>query len=139
MMNYRRVSGKLGISRTSSNIGEDYINIEVKDEKSGVRVVTCQVALADFAEAVTGVFGVPMEMKVAEDVSKVGKRKEVATFHIPNPEGSKGGEVAFYDRMTERAKEFEIDGWKYEHRPHNSRRQSPQKYAGLFLRYVDEE
>ncbi|UBM12698.1 hypothetical protein [Cupriavidus metallidurans] len=80
-MEERVLKGELSISRPSRGDMRDVIEIQVKDEGSGVRFLTVVVDPAVFALALTGLSGQEVELEV-KGLDVVGKTKERRTASL---------------------------------------------------------
>lgn len=106
----KQLTGTLSISRTSSNRPLDRpIKITLEDELSRCRVVQIELTLADFAEALTGMFGVPCQFTWPSS-SVVGKRHEHKTEVVFIPD--KCTDRKDQESARKHFAEFEVDGWR---------------------------
>lgn len=78
----KSLTGKLHIGRITSNSGDDYIRIELDDEKSGTIVTRIEIGLAEFAKALTSSC---VNCKFDFSGTRVGLTREVKTevIYIP--------------------------------------------------------
>lgn len=54
-------SGKITISRATSNVEDDYMNIEIKTEKLRIR---CKMSMKDYAFAISGLSMQPLDVEI---------------------------------------------------------------------------
>jgi hypothetical protein len=128
--------GKLSISRTSSNkMDKDFITMTIHDAESGLGVVTAEMSLEQFAEALTGVHRTEIDkIEVYNNFDNIGKELETKTVgidYVPSDD--------FELTMAVKVKPYEKDGWIAQIQPFNSRKYQfvNQKYPILFKRYVE--
>lgn len=102
-----KLQGTISISRTHCSNGQDYIELAIRDERSGVQFLKGEIGLTDFAKLVTG----QSEMPVALDlrgVESVGKFRETKSESVFFPDGD-------YHEREFRAKAaiapLQVDGW----------------------------
>lgn len=79
-----KLPGTFGIGRVTSNAEDDYVQIAVRDERSGVTFATLKVTLADFTRALTGLGTTPCELEV-RGLENVGKQLELKRELVPVP------------------------------------------------------
>jgi hypothetical protein len=126
-------AGMISISRPQGD-GCDYISIEVNDKSSGVEFIELRISYADFAEAITGLSGIPITFKT-RFLDKIGKLREHKEVNV----------VTFvsYKRYTKEEANailapYEVDGWKGRTDDlNNNHRRTKTGYNVTFVRYVD--
>lgn len=105
------VRARLSISRPSGNM-TPYINIEIDDETSGIRVLDLRVPYAQFTEALTNLSHRPCAMKLGhpEHVGKIHEVKEEIVEYIgDHPFNRESAEYKAWERKVLKA--YEVDGW----------------------------
>lgn len=132
----KQVQGKLHISRVTTNIEEDYMEITLQDRASNKGIVTAKLSLSNMMNALTGAYAMPVEMTVFDTYEKVGMEKQVK--HERLPFYSTTNEV-FRETMAKEAKEYEVDGWKLAPEDFNHHRAYAGLYKARFFRYVEVE
>ena len=103
------MEGSISINRTTSNIDEDYIRIEIIDELSRETIVSGKICLKDYAKLITGLSGVKMDY-VHGDLSHIGKKHENKThvFETPDIAYTEGRKDVAYKIAVETCP----DGWE---------------------------
>nr|NIR14589.1 hypothetical protein [Desulfobacterales bacterium]NIW34419.1 hypothetical protein [Candidatus Bathyarchaeota archaeon] len=101
------ISNVRGTARGEESI--DRIDIELDDEKSGVRILSIQVNKKEFAEALFGTALIKCQFKVG-GVDFIGKVHEVK-HEVINITG-KGGSFMKKEDVRRAVKKFEKNGWK---------------------------
>jgi hypothetical protein len=126
--------GKLSISRTTSNLREkDFVTMTIHDD-NGVGVVTVELSLENFAEALTGVMRTQVDkIEVYDNFNKIGKKLETKKENLKYIVGE-----PFDFVMVSRALPYEKDGWvaqipNFNHRNYNY---TAETYPITFKRYV---
>ena len=103
------LKGTLKVGMTHANMEEDYMTIEVIDEKSGTQVIDIKASIADFAHCLFGHRMMPCEFKLTSKV--VGLIRERKTIEIPLPK-SAYDEKKDKKNYQEVLKSYEKQGWK---------------------------
>lgn len=104
-MNEDKKPFSVTISRPSCGNGDEYISIEVIDNKSRARFLELKVDYADFAQLVTGLSFVGCDGAV-RNLERVGKKKvgKQIEFEVSNYYGSK-------DEAREKVNNYLVDGY----------------------------
>lgn len=104
----KNFTAQVTICRTTNNKSGDSIRIEINDASNGIRVVDAVVQLADFAQAITGLYRVPCTGTLyAPELA--GMVRETKTEHVlvRDPFGKDRER-----RVAEAVARFEVDGWR---------------------------
>lgn len=141
----KKLEGKITISRISSNIAGDYMQIKIEDKLSGCRVISVEVNTVEFMNALTNFAYRPCKLQLYENYP-IGKTREVKKEVIVLDEGwiSEDNEKKII--AEEAARPFEIDGWKLHHwneawNHHNIvKSEKGKRYVSVgFIRFVEGE
>jgi hypothetical protein len=97
------------ISRVTSNMGDDYIEIEIRDKPSRQTAFRGRMSLQDFAMLVTGRGDVPIEAEWS-GLDRVGKIMEMREIEFPIPANAGHGERRKRIAIAEAARHTP-DGW----------------------------
>lgn len=140
----KQLNGKITISRVSQSDGGQFMNIELSDCLSGIRMLSVEMTMQDFAEAITGLGYRECTHSVnVSNLDKIGKKLEIKSVPIlfdgQPPLGDK-----FFDYMSRLVKPYEVDGWTvddYDIKSRNYHRNCAMDgrpaYTVSFRRYVD--
>lgn len=141
--------GKLTVS-IPRGFDEAYVKIEIRDETSGLEILTLRMGLGDFTEATIGSIArveCSVELNTSPNIGKRAERKEEVVF-IP---GTRGHGSMYERRIARQAvAPFEVDGWSCWYldqafNPHyRVKREAPEGRQGSwqrmpFVRYVDND
>jgi len=99
------LQGKLSISRVHCGHGDDYMNLSIVDESSGVQFVDVQIDIKTFMDVLTGMARQPCEFELRRP-DRVGMIKEGKTVLMPQPEWN-----ATDEDIEKLFFPFEINGW----------------------------
>lgn len=136
-MESKKLKGKLSISRVTSNVENDYIEIQLEDENSRSRLIEIMVDFESFAKALTGLCYQPCSYQVVDIFDLLGKKHECKTVPIEYPE-LHNRDGLFKDLRELMVKPYEIDGWVADrHEGFNGHKLKGGKYNFIFRRYVD--
>lgn len=80
----KTLKGKLTISRAMSNREDDYVEIRIEDEVSGVEFVSINLSMEQYGHAVAGTSYQSIEY-TARDMDCIGKVKEREAARVPIP------------------------------------------------------
>lgn len=115
----KQLEGTIRFARIQSNREDDYIQIEIDDEKSGIAFISVKMSMEQFGKVVAGVSNnkVKMEVRGLDNIGKRHERKpgrfiipKVAYDRIDAANRSRGTlQEALGEWLQENAKE---DGWK---------------------------
>jgi hypothetical protein len=141
--------GKLTISRIG-NTSEDYMQIELSDSNSGLRVLDVEIDVVELMRAITNLGYRPCKFRLyaVKDVGDIGKKKIVKTIKMRIPKEiysnsykDRGAEVYKYASPL-----CEVDGWEINNRGDLSNHHKIDKYDGddviinaLICKYVEVE
>lgn len=103
------MKGHISILRVSPGHGDQFIQIQIEDAASGCRFIETNIALKDFAEAITGIGHLPCEFEV-RGLEVLGKVREVKREVLPaiNSELHRSCREAAAREIVSR---HEQDGW----------------------------
>ena len=103
----KTLKGKLTISRVMSNREDDYVEIRIEDEVSGVEFVSINLSMEQYGHAVAGTSYQDIEY-TARDMDCIGKVKEheVAKVSIPKELGYNRKGAEDYVKAN-----YQRDGW----------------------------
>lgn len=133
----KKLKAQLSISRTTSNKGDDCIEISVVDENSHREAVKLKLSMKTFAYAITGQSFLKCEMEF-NDSGIIGKTREHKIEKVPLSKPYK------YNDKEEAKKAFapfEVDGWRGsidDYYNHHNRIGTTHVNVG-FVRYVETE
>jgi hypothetical protein len=97
----KELPGKITITRTHCNDGNEYIEINVEDVGSNNKFLKVKVGLYNFTRALMNEYGIPMEFEVS-NLEAVGKVKESMELIFPADNR---------DQALRICQEFANDGW----------------------------
>lgn len=124
-----KLDGKITISRITSNVNEDKIQLDIIDTTSSKVVVRVSMSVEDFGYVISGLSRQPCEIR-CDDLKYIGKKRETKTVVIPKHE-------IIYNDATKTVEKYCVDGWEPRIQdvtnPHNS---SPSGQRVLFERWV---
>ena len=101
----KKINGKLTISRVHSTQSEDWIEVFLEDESSGIQFADVHIGLEEFSKAITGLGSRPCEIEV-RGLDLVGKKLETKIHTVIFP-------IERTTKMTEDVfSRFEQDGWE---------------------------
>lgn len=75
----KEVSGNIRIGRVMSNQTDDYMTLELEDEKSGILFVQVKLSMADYGKVIAGLSNIKCTMEVRGlhgNENHIGKRHE---------------------------------------------------------------
>ena len=131
------MEAKISISRNN----HDEIGIEIKDDKSGLRIIEVKMDLESFALAITGLSYSPAKIDFKPTqfiIDNIGKKREVKSFFVDK--------VSSYEKADQEEKvDFEFnksglaeDGWMIHGYGTSSQQPGKQHRANIY-RFVEEE
>ena len=106
-MGERTLKGRMRISRISSNVEDDYINITVTDDISGIQFFSAKISAADYADLITN--REPECQYDLRGLENVGKTKESKYEDVFIPDS---GHKTVKEVAENAVREYEKDGWK---------------------------
>lgn len=116
------LAGQMTISRPQGSTGGEYINLAFVDGLSRVQFLEVRVPLASFAEALTGLAYVPVDLEV-RGLDRIGMTREHKTERVP---------FLGRGRADEAIAPFEIDGWTGSRRDYENHHKSIRTDEGEF-------
>lgn len=133
----KKLNGKINLSRTSSNMEEDFVSIELGDRNSGKMVAKVKMSMENLAKALLGQGAIDCVITAPNNYETLGKKREVKREVIPDISDAPYGDDEFKAYMKDKVKHLEVDGWEYINEGLNSHRRKCNGYAVAFVRYVD--
>ncbi len=125
------------ISRTSSNMDDDHMSIQIIDRASGVIIFRGTMELEDFVRALTGQAHVDINTQCMPTVAmakKYSKRKEMKTVFLKFK--SYGGDKKELYQLIEN---YLIDGWTLWDDCLRSQQNTSRGHKVILCRYVDQK
>lgn len=103
------MKGKISISRPSYGDGKEKININIRDDESGIRFLEIEIGYPEFTQAITGLSSIECDFEV-RGLDRIGKKLEIADIEFfVSSKGLYGSDRK--DIARDAAKANTPDGW----------------------------